>query len=53
MASGNQMCKGNIADLPAPPINIKKRAVGSTHADSGLVANPLNVSERPGLTLRS
>ena len=22
MASGNQICKGNIADLPAPPINI-------------------------------
>ena len=22
IASGNQICKGNIADLPAPPINI-------------------------------
>ena len=22
MASGNQICKGNIADFPAPPINI-------------------------------
>src|SRR5215216_5966151 len=23
IASGNQICKGNIADFPAPPINIK------------------------------
>ena len=22
MASGNQMCSGNMADLPAPPMNI-------------------------------
>ena len=28
MASGNQMCNGNIADLPAPPMNISTRAVG-------------------------
>ena len=28
MASGNQMCRGNIADLPAPPMNISTRAVG-------------------------
>ena len=25
MASGNQMCKGNIADLPAPPMKIRMR----------------------------
>ena len=23
IASGNQICKGNMADLPAPPINTK------------------------------
>ena len=26
MASGNQICKGNIADFPAPPIKIKINA---------------------------
>ena len=28
MASGNQMCKGNMALLPAPPMNISTKAVG-------------------------
>ena len=28
MASGSQMCNGNIADLPAPPMNISTSAVG-------------------------
>ena len=28
MASGNQMCNGNMALLPAPPINISPRANG-------------------------
>ncbi len=26
MASGNQMCSGNIADLPAPPMKINTNA---------------------------
>ena len=30
IASGSQMWRGNIADLPAPPMNISTRAVGST-----------------------
>ena len=28
IASGNQMCNGNIALLPAPPMNINTKAVG-------------------------
>ena len=32
IASGSQMCKGNIADLPAPPINIKAIAQEITDA---------------------
>lgn len=32
MASGNQMCKGNMALLPAPPMNIKNKAVGNIMA---------------------
>ena len=29
MASGSQMCSGNMALLPAPPINISPSAQGS------------------------
>ena len=29
IASGNQICNGNMALLPAPPINIRNRAAGS------------------------
>ena len=32
MASGSQMCSGNMADLPAPPMNINTRAVGRMKA---------------------
>ena len=32
MASGSQMCSGNMALLPAPPINISTRAVGMMQA---------------------
>src|SRR5689334_5671081 len=30
MASGSQICKGNMADLPAPPININVNAQVNT-----------------------
>ena len=32
IASGNQMCNGNIALLPAPPMNMRNNAVGMTQA---------------------
>ena len=32
IASGNQMCNGNIALLPAPPMNMRNNAVGITQA---------------------
>ena len=28
MASGSQICNGNIALLPAPPMNIRNKAIG-------------------------
>ena len=32
IASGNHMCKGNIADFPAPPIKIRAKAQLITEA---------------------
>ena len=38
IASGNQICNGNMADLPAPPIKINNRAHVS-------IDNPINDDE--------
>src|ERR1044072_1336319 len=39
MASGNQICKGNMADLPAPPINTNT----SAHLNTGIPTTPYPV----------
>ena len=43
IASGNQMCKGNMALLPAPPMNISTKAVGRMKAPAAaaLAALPI------------
>ena len=47
IASGNQMCKGNMALLPAPPMNMKNRAMGI------ITAAPATCSWSEGMALRS
>ena len=41
MASGNQIWKGNIADLPAPPAKIRTRA--QVKAESPMKLTPWNL----------
>ena len=37
IASGNQICNGNIALFPAPPMNIRNNAVGSMNAPAAIL----------------
>ena len=40
IASGNHICRGNIALFPAPPMNISIRAVGSTVPAAASAVSP-------------
>ena len=55
MASGSQMCKGNMALLPAPPMNMSTKAVGMMNPPAvmalsmlpgmnGVVPTPITIS---------
>ena len=46
IASGNQMCNGNIADFPAPPININAIAHAATEQPMN-VAPDVDVKKKP------
>ena len=49
MASGNQMCNGNIADLPAPPIKIRSNAQVITESPINEVEAQFKIALPSGL----
>ncbi len=49
IASGNQMCKGNMADFPAPPIKIKIKAQVKTDKPINDVDAQFKIADPSGL----
>ena len=53
IASGNHICSGNMADLPAPPINTSNRAHDSVDMPKNEVAVKLAKYGEPANVRRS